>query len=109
MGFSYNLINLGKFFNLYKDLVKFWDEIFKDDIYTLNYENLINNQQTETKKLLEYCDLEWDENCMKPHENKKNVATASVAQVRSPIYKTSIKKWQNYSTQLKRLHEIVNS
>lgn len=109
LGFSYNLINLGKFFNLYKDLVKFWDEIFKDDIYTLNYENLINNQQTETKKLLEYCDLEWDENCMKPHENKKNVATASVAQVRSPIYKTSIKKWQNYSTQLKRLHEIVNS
>ena len=109
LGFSYNLNNLGNFFNLYKDLIKFWDKIFKDDIYTLNYENLINNQQTETKRLLEYCDLEWDENCMKPHENKKNVATASIAQVRSPIYKTSIKKWQNYSTQLEKLQEIVNS
>ena len=109
LGFSYNLNNLGNFFNLYKDLTKFWDRMFKDEIYTLNYEKLINNQQSETKKLLEYCDLEWDEKCLKPHENKKNVATASIAQVRSPIYKTSIKKWQNYSNQLKKLNEIINS
>ena len=93
LGFSYNLNNLGNFFNLYKDLMQFWNEIFKDDIYNLNYEKLINNQQSETKKLLEYCELEWDVNCMRPHKNKKSVATASISQVRSPIYKTSIKKW----------------
>ena len=89
-------------------MIKFWDKIFKDDIYTLNYENLINNQQTETKSLLEYCDLEWDENCMKPHENKNKVATASLAQVRNPIYKSSIKKWENYSEELSTLKKILS-
>lgn len=107
LGFSYNLDNLGNFFNLYKNLMKFWDEIFKDDIYTLNYEQLINNQKSETKKLLEYCELDWDENCMKPHKNKKIVATASISQVRSPVYKTSINKWENYSEQLRDLKKII--
>ena len=107
LGFSYNLDNLGNFFNLYKNLMKFWDEIFKDDIYTLNYEQLINNQKSETKKLLEYCELDWDENCMKTHKNKKIVATASISQVRSPVYKTSINKWENYSEQLRDLKKII--
>ena len=108
LAFTYNFTNLGNFFNLYKDLMIFWDEIFKNDIYQLNYEKLINNQKLETQKLLNYCELEWDEDCMKPHKNKKTVATASNTQVRSPIYKTSIKKWENYSDQLKNLKKIVS-
>ena len=109
LGFSYNLNNLGNFFNLYEDLMKFWNAIFVGDIYPLNYEKLINNQELETKNLLKYCELEWDENCMKPHKNKKIVATASAAQVRSPIYKTSIKNWENYSAQLKNLKKIISN
>jgi tetratricopeptide (TPR) repeat protein len=107
LSFSYNLENLGNFFNLYKDLMKFWDVNFSDDIYNLNYEELINNQELETKKLLKYCELEWDESCMRPHKNKKIVFTASLSQVRSPVYKSSIKKWENYSKQLKDLKKII--
>ena len=72
-------------------------------------EKLINNQEEETKKLLKYCELEWDVNCLSPHKNEKLVATASLAQVRSPIYKSSIKKWQNYSNNLKDLESIINN
>ena len=91
IGFGYNLNKLGKYYNLYKDLMIFWKHKFKDYIFDLSYEELINNQKEVTKNLLNFCELEWDNNCLNPHKNKKTVSTASLAQVRSPIYKTSIK------------------
>ena len=86
----------------------FWNEIYPNEIYNLSYEKIINNQESETKNLLKFCNLEWDKNCLKPHENTKSVATASLAQVRSPIYKTSIKKWENYAEELKELKDIIS-
>ena len=61
----------------------------------------------EVKKLLEFCELNWDENCLDPHQNKKAVATASLAQVRSPIYKSSVEKWKNFEFGLDKLKNII--
>ena len=85
----------------------FWDKKYKSDIYHLSYENLINNKEQQIKELLKFCELEWDENCLNPHQNKKAVATASLAQVRSPIYKSSIEKWKNFDFGLGELKEII--
>ncbi len=85
----------------------FWDDKFKGQIYQLSYENLINNKELEVKKLLEFCELNLDENCLNPHQNKKAVATASLAQVRSPIYKSSIEKWKNFEFGLDKLKNII--
>ena len=85
----------------------FWKNKFDNDIFDLSYEELINNQKETTKNLIKFCDLEWDENCLSPHKNDKAVSTASLAQVRSPIYSSSIKKWENYSDELKELKEII--
>ena len=85
----------------------FWSGLFKNKIYNIEYENLIENNEVEIKNLLNYCDLEWDENCMTFHKNKKSVSTASLAQVRSPIYKSSIEKWKNYSGDLKELSDFI--
>lgn len=109
LGFTYNLEDLGNYFNLYKNLMKFWNNKFPKEIYNLSYEKLIEDQKSEIKKLINFCELTWDESCLKPHENKKAVATASLAQVRSPIYKSSIKKWKNYSNQLKILNKIIKA
>ena len=84
-----------------------WNSIYKDEIYQLTYENLISNKENEVKKLLKFCDLDWDENCLNPQNNKKAVATASLAQVRTPIYKTSIAKWKNLEEELIELKEII--
>ena len=108
LSFSYNQESLGNFFNLYKSLMEYWNEKFNNDIFDLVYEDLINNQKKITQELLSFCNLSWDENCMKPHENKNKVATASLAQVRSPIYKSSIKKWENYSEELSTLKKILS-
>ena len=107
IGFGYNLKKLGIYYNLYKDLMIFWKNKFDNDIFDLSYEELINNQKETTKNLIKFCDLEWDENCLSPHKNDKAVSTASLAQVRSPIYSSSIKKWENYSDELKELKEII--
>ncbi len=108
LGFCYNLDKLGNYYNFYKDLMSFWKEKFKDEIYDLSYEKLINDNKEEIKKLLDFCELEWDENCLNHHENKKVVATASLAQVRSPVYKSSINKWKNVENQLVDLKKIIN-
>ena len=84
-----------------------WKSKFGDRIYDINYEDLITNQETEVKKLLKNCELDWDENCMTFYKNKKSVATASLAQVRSPIYKSSVQKWKNYSSELNELLQII--
>lgn len=106
--FSYDLNDLGNYYNIYKKLMNFWNLTFSDDIYNLNYENLVSDKENQIKNLLKYCNLEWDINCLLPHQNKKRVATASIEQVRKPIYKTSIKKSENYSKHLTTLKDIIN-
>ncbi len=107
LSFGYNLRNLGNFFNLYKKLMEYWNKKFDKDIYNLSYERLVGDQEKETKQLLEFCNLDWDKNCLKPHKNRSKVATASLAQVRTPVYKSSIKKWENYSGYLTELKKII--
>ncbi len=107
LGFCYNLQKLGNYFKMYKDLMLFWQKKFEDQIYSVSYEKLINNKELEVKNLLEFCGLEWDENCLDPHKNKKAVATASLAQVRYPIYKSSINKWKNVESELEELKKIL--
>ena len=108
LGFCYNLDKLGNYYNFYKDLMSFWKGKFKDEIYDLSYEKLVNNNKEEIERLLDFCELEWDENCLYHHKNKKVVATASLAQVRVPVYKSSINKWKNVENQLVDLKKIIN-
>jgi tetratricopeptide (TPR) repeat protein len=106
--FSYDLSDLGNYYNIYTKLMNFWSVTFPNQIYNISYENLVSNKEVEIKNLLKFCELEWDANCLLPHKNKKRVATASIEQVRNPIYKTSIKKWENYAKHLTSLKSIIN-
>ncbi|MDC0417552.1 sulfotransferase [Candidatus Pelagibacter sp.] len=107
--FTYDLKNLAIFYNLYEDLMNFWNSKYPKDIYNLDYENLVNNQEIETRNLINYCSLDWDKNCLLPHKNKKLVATASLSQVRNPLYKNSINKWQKYSEELEELYKFIKN
>ena len=109
LNFCYEFSNLGSYYLIYKNLMSFWNTLFKDKIYNIEYENLIKNQKKEIKDLLSYCDLSWDENCMTFYNNKKFIATASLAQARTPIYNSSIEKWKHYSGELIELSNIINS
>ena len=69
----------------------------------MSYENLTTNQKEETKKLLEYCELDWDDNCLDFYANKKSAKTASSLQVKEKMYQGSSEAWKKYEQQLKPL------
>ena len=102
-GFSFDQEDLAKFYLLYQELMNFWHKLFPNKIYDLNYENLTINQEKETKKLIKYCDLEWDENCLDFHKNQRGVLTASSAQVRKKMYQGSSEAWKKYEKNLQPL------
>ncbi len=107
LSFSFNLQDLGKFYNLYNDLISFWKTKYPKKIYDLQYENLINDQENQIKKILDFCELEWDPNCLKHYNNNRLIKTVSTVQARKPIYKTSIKLSDSYSKYLSELKNIL--
>ena len=102
MGFAYDLKDIYKYYGLYENLMEFWEEMFPSRIYRLDYERLTVNQKEETKKLLDYCGLEWEDGCMEFEKNKRAVRTASFAQVRKKIYKGSSEEWKKFKSRIER-------
>ena len=102
-GFSYSFDDLVSYYELYSELMNFWHKKFPGKIYDMSYEDLTNNQEEETKKLIKYCELEWDENCLNFHKNKRAVKTASLLQVREKMYQGSSEAWKKYETYIQPL------
>jgi len=108
-GFAYNLDDLSGFYALYLELMDFWHQLFPDKIYDLCYEDLTTNQEEETRKLLQYCELDWDENCLNFHTNKRAVKTASSLQVRQKMYQGSSEAWKKHESYLQPLIKALSS
>ena len=103
IGFANNMEDLAGFYGSYSKLMTYWHKKFPDKIYDLFYENLTIDQENETKKLLKYCELEWDDNCLEFHTNIRPVQTASKDQVREKMYQGSSDAWKKYDAYLKPL------
>ena len=108
-GFSFDQKDLAKYYSLYSEMMTFWHELFPNKIYDISYEELTLNQEEETRKLLEYCDLDWDENCLNFHENERAVKTASAFQVRKKMYQGSSEAWKKYEEYLQPLIKGLKS
>lgn len=107
--YAYNLEELGQYYLMYQDLMNHWEKTLPGFMLEFNYEKLIENQEQQTRLLLEYCNLDWDDACLDFHNNKRAVITSSMSQVRKPIYKTPVKAWEKYKDQLKPLIDILKS
>ena len=106
LDFANNLNDLVNYFRLYQNMMDYWKRIFPNYIYDLSYEKLVNNSKQEIQKLLKFCNLNWDENCLKHHKNKRVIKTISFNQARQPIYKSSIKSYDGYEDYLVELKDI---
>ena len=107
LDYAYDLKELGEYYLLYRTLMKRWEEYFPGKIYTVEYESMVSDQENETRGLLEFCELPWDDACLSFHKTKRQVSTVSVAQVRQPVYKTSVELWRRYERQLAPLKKIL--
>ena len=105
--YAYNLKELGQYYCLYKGLMNHWHQVLPGYIYDVEYEAMVDNQEDVTRKLLDFCGLPWDEACMSFHESGRVVRTASVAQVRQPIYQGSVQRWRKYEAFLGPLQEVL--
>jgi len=107
LGFAFNMEDLARYCNSYNELMTFWHELFPNKIYDICYEDLTTNQEEETRKLLEYCELDWDDNCLNFHKNKRAVKTTSSLQVREKIYQGSSDAWKKYETQIQPIIDVL--
>jgi Tfp pilus assembly protein PilF len=107
--FSYDLTEIGRYFGAYRRLMDHWNSTMPSAIYTLQYEDLVADQVGESRRLLQYCGLEWEDACADFHRNSAATTTQSAAQVRQPIYRTSVAQWRHYDSQLAILSEVLKS
>jgi hypothetical protein len=109
LDYGNNFDDLTGFYSLYADLMDFWHQLFPGKIYDMCYEDLTTNQEEETRKLLQYCELDWDENCLSFHKNKRTVETASALQVRQKIYQGSSEAWKKHESYLQPLIKALKT
>jgi len=98
--FSYSLQDVGRYFIAYRKLMDHWHNAIPGSFLDLDYENLVANQEHETRRILDYLELPWEDECLQFHRHAGPAATASAAQVRQPIYSSSVGLWRKYARQL---------
>lgn len=106
--FSYSLVELGRYYAVWSRLMAHW-ESFGSAICSVNYEDLVRSPEETCRKTLAFCGLEWEATCVDPNAARAEVTTASAAQVRRPIYDTSIGLWRRYEKQLRPLTDELDS
>jgi len=107
LNFCYNQRDLATYYNLYSDLMKFWKKCFPQGFLDVQYESLINDQNSQIKKIIDYCDLDWEDQCLRFDKNKNPIKTVSLSQARRPIYNSSIKSYQKFEPYLKELFSLI--
>ena len=104
---SYDLFEIGEYYLEYERMMDHWHSLYPGEIYDIQYENIVNNQEDESRALIQYCGLDWEDSCLKFYENKRSVNTASSEQVRQPIYKGAMYAWKNYESEIGALKDIL--
>tara|TARA_B100000795_G_scaffold161383_1_gene121268 strand:- start:691 stop:2205 length:1515 start_codon:yes stop_codon:yes gene_type:complete len=100
INFADNEKDLAKFYKIYDELMIFWKNELKDFIYTINYEDLVDKPKANIQKVLNFCELNFDDNCLNFEDNKTPIQTMSVMQARKPIYRSSIGSYKKYEKDL---------
>ena len=98
--FSYSLEDAGRYYIAYRKLMTHWRNAAPGSFLDVDYEKLVNDQEAESRRIIEWCGLEWDEACLEFHRLATPAATASASQVRRKMYTSSVNLWRNYERQL---------
>jgi tetratricopeptide (TPR) repeat protein len=107
--YSYDLAELGRYIAAYHKFMKHWRQVLPPGMMIeVKYETLVRNVEQEARRITSHCGLAWDDRCLEFHKTRRPVRTASAAQVRQPIYQSSIGRWKSYDGHLSTLFEALN-
>lgn len=107
LAYSNDLKDLGFYYRQYERLMDHWRAVLPSPILDVRYEDLIGRQSEKSREIIDFVGLEWDDECLKFYENKNGVRTASMWQVRQPMYKSSIARWRCYEKHLGPLKDAL--
>ena len=105
--YSFDLSTLGHFYRDYANLMAHWYRVLPTPIHAVDYEALVADPETEIPALIAACGLEWDDACLAPHRTARPIGTASRWQVRQPVYRSSVRRWQRFAEHLTPLREAL--
>ena len=105
--YSFDLLDTGRYYLLFDRLMSHWRRVLPGRILEIQYEDLVADQEDNTRRLLDFCGLPWDEACLSFEQNQAPVATASAMQVRNAMNRNSIGRWRHYEAQLSGLLQVL--
>ena len=98
--FANRLGNIGVFHTAYRRLMEHWKSVLDGPVLDVSYERLTADQEALSRELVDFVGLEWDDRCLRFHEHRRTVETATIDQVRRPMYRSSVGRWRHYAAQL---------
>jgi tetratricopeptide (TPR) repeat protein len=104
---AYDLNECAEYFLEYDRVMNHWDEVLPGFVLRVQYEDVIDDVETQVRRLLDFCELPWEDDCLKFYETERPVNTASMEQVRQPIYSDAVSYWENYEPHLDEIKEIL--
>ena len=105
--YAYDLTQLGAYYRQYERLMAHWEQVLDLPMLHIRYEDLVDDQEGVSRRMVEFCGLEWDNRVLRFHETRRNVATPSFDQVRQPMYRKSVQRWKNYEVHLDPLMQAL--
>jgi len=105
--YSFDLLETGHYYLLFNELMTHWNSVLPGKILQVQYEDIVADQETQSRRLLGFCGLEWQDACLRFEQNAAPVATASSVQVRQPIYSSATERWKSYAEFLQPLKELL--
>jgi tetratricopeptide (TPR) repeat protein len=107
--FSYDLEDLGRYYRCYLSLMDHWDAMLPGKVLHLQYEHLVRDPETNIRRLLMHCGLDFEPACLAFHETKRPVRTASAEQVRQPLYASGVGYWRHFESELEPLRRALGN
>lgn len=104
---TYDLFEMAEYYLEYHRLMEHWDETLPGRVLRVRYEDVVEDLEGQTRRMLDYCGLPWEDACLEFHRNDRPVNTASAEQVRRPIYAESVNYWKNYEDHLQEIKDIL--
>ena len=99
---------MGRYYAGYARLMEHWRALLPPHAFLdIQYEELVADKEAQTRRLLDYCGLAWNDACLEPHKNPRAIRTASITQVRQPVYTSSVERWRGYEKHLQPLFEAL--
>lgn len=105
--YAHSLEDLGGYYRLHRELVSHWEKVLGDRLITVQYESLVTDLEPQVRRLLAFCGLEFDPACLRFHQSDRHVKSPSAAQVRQPLYASSVGAWKSYEAQLAPLRSAL--